>query len=121
MPLGLVLLPSGPRQGRPRARHRRVPRVARGDLYIGRSGCRRRPAAGRTVPVVRHSGSVEITRARPPHAHLVGRLLFDFNTEFDTSGPTAEEFAGRFVTLLKSPDVLACSPARSPRPRASRC
>jgi len=38
--------------------------------------------------------------------HLVGRLLYDFNTEFETPSPTAEEFAARFRSLLERDDVL---------------
>jgi GNAT superfamily N-acetyltransferase len=39
-------------------------------------------------------------------ASLVGRLLYDFNTEFETPTPTAEEFATRFRSLLARDDVL---------------
>lgn len=37
---------------------------------------------------------------------LVGRLLFDFNTEFETPTPSAERFAERFGHLLGRDDVL---------------
>ena len=39
-------------------------------------------------------------------ARVVGRLLSDFNTEFETPGPDAAAFAGRFRSLLGRPDVL---------------
>ncbi|MBM0123611.1 GNAT family N-acetyltransferase [Pimelobacter simplex] len=39
-------------------------------------------------------------------AFVVGGLLFDFNTEFDTPTPTAADFGDRFTTLLARPDVF---------------
>lgn len=39
-------------------------------------------------------------------AETVGRLLHDFNQEFDTPGPTAKEFAARFCELLPRDDVV---------------
>ena len=39
-------------------------------------------------------------------ATTVGALLRDFNDEFETPGPTAEEFATRFRSLLRLDDVL---------------
>ncbi|QCU77185.1 GNAT family N-acetyltransferase [Citricoccus sp. SGAir0253] len=47
-----------------------------------------------------------ITRATPAHAATVGRLLHDFNVEFDSPTPTAEEFAARFTRLLEWEDQL---------------
>lgn len=44
--------------------------------------------------------------AGPQDAALVGQLLFDFNTEFETATPSAEEFADRFEGLLAREDVL---------------
>ena len=44
--------------------------------------------------------------ARPDHAGLVGRLLFDFNSEFEAPTPSASEFAARFERLLRRDDVL---------------
>lgn len=44
--------------------------------------------------------------ATPADAAVVGRLLFDFNTEFDTPTPSADEFARRFSDLLPRDDVL---------------
>jgi GNAT superfamily N-acetyltransferase len=45
-------------------------------------------------------------RASAAHAEVVGRLLFDFNTEFDTLGPGAAELGARFARLLERDDVL---------------
>ena len=39
-------------------------------------------------------------------AATVGGMLRDFNDEFETTGPTAEEFATRFRSLLGLDDVL---------------
>lgn len=50
--------------------------------------------------------AVEVSIASIEQADLVGRLLYDFNTEFETSSPTAEEFAARFRSLLERHDVL---------------
>ncbi|GAA1770741.1 GNAT family N-acetyltransferase [Agromyces humatus] len=45
-------------------------------------------------------------RATTADASLVGRLLFDFNTEFESVTPSAEELGSRFGTLLGREDVL---------------
>lgn len=45
-------------------------------------------------------------RAVPADASVLGRLLFDFNTEFETPTPDAEAFAGRFRGLLSRDDVI---------------
>ena len=39
-------------------------------------------------------------------ASCAGRLLFDFNTEFDTPTPSAQDLASRFQTMLERQDVL---------------
>lgn len=44
--------------------------------------------------------------AAPVDAAVVGRLLFDFNTEFSTPTPSAVDFERRFAVLLARPDVL---------------
>ncbi|WP_240044502.1 GNAT family N-acetyltransferase [Nocardioides albidus] len=44
--------------------------------------------------------------ATPADAFVVGGLLFDFNTEFETATPSAADFGDRFTTLLARPDVL---------------
>jgi GNAT superfamily N-acetyltransferase len=48
----------------------------------------------------------DVRRATPADAGLVGRLLFDFNTEFETETPSAAEFAARFARLLGEDDVV---------------
>ncbi len=40
------------------------------------------------------------------HARTVGRLLHDFNTEFESPGPDADTLADRFAALLPRPDVV---------------
>ena len=47
---------------------------------------------------------VAVRRATPQDAGVVGSLLWDFNTEFETATPSAEEFAGRFAHLLGRDD-----------------
>ena len=49
---------------------------------------------------------VAVRRATPGDADVVGQLLWDFNTEFETETPSAEEFATRFTTLLARDDQL---------------
>ena len=49
---------------------------------------------------------VAVRPARVADAGAVARLLRDFNDEFDASGPTAAEFAERFVVLLARDDVF---------------
>lgn len=44
--------------------------------------------------------------ATPEDAGVVGRLLWDFNTEFETPTPSAEEFATRFARLLALAEVV---------------
>lgn len=39
-------------------------------------------------------------------ARTVGRLLHDFNREFETPTPSADEFAARFESLLERDDVI---------------
>jgi ribosomal protein S18 acetylase RimI-like enzyme len=46
-----------------------------------------------------------VRRATAADAEVVGRLLFDFNTEFETSGPSADEFSVRLAGLLERGDV----------------
>jgi len=47
-----------------------------------------------------------VRRAGPADAPVVGRLLFDFNTEFETPTPDAAAFAERFRELLGRDDVV---------------
>ena len=51
-------------------------------------------------------GDVTVRLAGLADADSVGQLLRDFNEEFDTHGPTAAEFTGRFNTLLARDDVV---------------
>ncbi len=50
--------------------------------------------------------SIPISEAHADVAPVVGRLLFDFNTEFDTATPSAEDLGRRFAELLTRRDVL---------------
>ena len=52
-----------------------------------------------TTPAVR--------RATPADAALLGRLLWDFNTEFETETDDAAVLAARFERLLRRDDVFA--------------
>ena len=45
--------------------------------------------------------------ATPEDAETLGRLLHDFNTEFESPTPDAATFARRFGIILARPDVLA--------------
>jgi GNAT superfamily N-acetyltransferase len=49
---------------------------------------------------------VELRAADGSDAEVVGRLLQDFNDEFETAGPDADAFARRFRSLLDRDDVL---------------
>jgi GNAT superfamily N-acetyltransferase len=48
----------------------------------------------------------DVRRAQPADAELVGRLLHDFNTEFESPTPDAATFARRFAALLDRDDVV---------------
>ncbi|MFD1210548.1 GNAT family N-acetyltransferase [Arthrobacter sp. GCM10027362] len=50
--------------------------------------------------------TTEVFPASAGQAGAVGRLLYDFNAEFQTPGPTAGELAARFRFLLARDDVL---------------
>ena len=47
-----------------------------------------------------------VRRATPDDAGVVGRMLHDFNTEFDSPTPDASSLARRFRELLGSDDVI---------------
>ena len=48
-----------------------------------------------------------VRRATPADAAALGRLLWDFNTEFDSPTDTAEVLAERFGRILQRDDVIA--------------
>ena len=51
-------------------------------------------------------GRWQVAPARPGDAETVGRLLADFNAEFDSPSPGVGELAARFGALLRRADVL---------------
>jgi ribosomal protein S18 acetylase RimI-like enzyme len=50
--------------------------------------------------------AVTVRRAEVDDAAVVSRLLWAFNTEFESPTPSAEDFAARFRKLLARDDVL---------------
>lgn len=63
----------------------------------------------RDLPANPQNGCMVIANvflATPEQAGAVGRLLYDFNTEYETPGPTAEQLSARFRFLLVRDDVL---------------
>jgi GNAT superfamily N-acetyltransferase len=61
------------------------------------------------------SEGVEVRRATVADAATTGRLLFDFNTEFESPTPSAAEFSARFADLLPRDDVIVLL-AEAPEP-----
>ena len=57
-----------------------------------------------------------VRRASTADAAVVGRLLFDFNTEFTTPGPDAAQFAVRFARLLGRDDFVVLLAGDEPDP-----
>lgn len=49
---------------------------------------------------------IDHRRAARKDARVVGELLYDFNREFETPTPSAEEFAARFEVLLVRDDAI---------------
>lgn len=49
----------------------------------------------------------DVRRATPADAEVLGRLLWDFNTEFETETDDAEVLAARFARLLGLPEIVA--------------
>jgi len=47
-----------------------------------------------------------VRRAGPADAAVVGRLLFDFNTEFEAATPDSDALSARFRELLGRDDVI---------------
>ena len=48
-----------------------------------------------------------VRRATPEDAGVLGRLLCDFNTEFETESDDADVLAGRFARILALPEIVA--------------
>ena len=63
---------------------------------------------GDSVPMDPHEDAqhIHVRVAGAADASCAGRLLFDFNTEFDTPTPSAQDFTSRFQTMLERQDVL---------------
>lgn len=51
-------------------------------------------------------GDVTVRRGSVGDADVAGRLLFDFNTEFESPTPSAADLAGRFRDLLAREEVI---------------
>ena len=49
---------------------------------------------------------IAVRRATPADAATLGRLLWDFNTEFETETDDPDVLAGRFARLLARDDVI---------------
>jgi GNAT superfamily N-acetyltransferase len=48
-----------------------------------------------------------VRRATPEDAAVLGRLLWDFNTEFETETDDADVLAARFARILELPQIVA--------------
>ena len=48
-----------------------------------------------------------VRRATPEDAPVLGRLLWDFNAEFETETDDADVLAGRFARILALPEIVA--------------
>jgi GNAT superfamily N-acetyltransferase len=48
-----------------------------------------------------------VRRATAPDAEVLGRMLWDFNTEFETETDDADVLAGRFARLLGLDEIVA--------------
>ena len=49
----------------------------------------------------------DVRRAGPADAEVLGRLLWDFNTEFETETDDADVLAARFARLLPLDEIVA--------------
>ena len=85
----------------------RLRAVFEGPLHTG--------APPRTASAIAEPG---IRLATPADAGSLGRMLHEFNTEFESATPTADDAARRFGDLLARDDVLAvvASPGSSDAP-----
>src|SRR5690606_34036304 len=59
---------------------------------------------------------IPLHHATPADAQTLGRMLRDFNDEFDTEGPSAETFALRFRRLLAREDFVVLLSGERERP-----
>ena len=48
-----------------------------------------------------------VRRATPEDAAVLGRLLWDFNTEFETVTDDADLLADRYACILARPEIVA--------------
>ena len=85
----------------------RLRAVFEGPLHTG--------APPRTASAIAEPG---VRLATPADAGSLGRMLHEFNTEFESATPTADDAARRFGDLLARDDVLAvvASPGASDAP-----
>lgn len=58
------------------------------------------------APAARGVADATVRTATPDDAATVGALLHDFNVEFDSPTPSADELTARFATLLTRPDAV---------------
>ena len=58
----------------------------------------------------------DVRRAGPADAEVLGRLLWDFNTEFETETDDADVLAVRFARLLELDDIVAVLAEDDERP-----
>lgn len=63
------------------------------------------------LPIARDTSAgnneaMKIFRAGPEQAAIAGQLLYDFNSEFEATGPGTAEFTRRFTQLLERDDIL---------------
>jgi GNAT superfamily N-acetyltransferase len=62
-----------------------------------------------------------VSRAGADRADVVGRLLHEFNTEFGSPTPGADEFTARFARLLARDDVLVLLAGDPAEPTGFAC
>jgi ADP-ribose pyrophosphatase YjhB (NUDIX family)/ribosomal protein S18 acetylase RimI-like enzyme len=67
-------------------------------------------------PPTTHAHDTTVRIATPADAGTVGRLLHDFNVEFESPTPSAADFTRRFTSLLEGPNVVVLLAERNSRP-----